>query len=249
MVPDSVPDDQLLRRVASGDSEAFAALFRRRQGDVYRFALHMTASPAVADDVTQETFLAVMRDAGRYHPERATVAAWLCGIARNHVRRRLERDWRLQSLDGPGDDDAAVDDERLIVDDNVLRDLTRAERIAALRQAILALPIRYREVVVLCDLQELSYVEAAAASGCAIGTVRSRLHRGRALLAARLSADPGFVVSDFRVRARLAPTERGSGEAVARTCDGDRADNAREAKEVRRPIELSRRARSIRNLA
>ncbi len=55
-----------MRRVAAGDAEAFAQLFRRCQGQVYRFALHMTASPAVAEDVTQDVFLAVMSDAGRY---------------------------------------------------------------------------------------------------------------------------------------------------------------------------------------
>src|SRR6185312_14979021 len=92
------PDADLVARVASGDREAFAVLFRRRQRDVYRFALHMTASPSVAEDVTQEVFLAVMRDAGRYDSNRATVIAWLCGIARNQVRRRLERDRMLHPV-------------------------------------------------------------------------------------------------------------------------------------------------------
>jgi len=185
MHSDAPSDDQLLGRVAAGDAEAFTALFRRRQGDVYRFALHMTASPAIADDVTQETFLAVMRDAQRFEPGRATVVAWLCGIARNHVRRRLERDRALQSLDLGADD---LDLEaRLATDHDPLGDLTRAERLATLREAVLTLPFRYREAVVLCDLQELSYADAATALGCALGTVRSRLHRGRALLAKKLT--------------------------------------------------------------
>src|SRR5262245_11921144 len=106
MQTDPVTDAELLNRVVGGDVEAFATLFRRRQGEVYRFALHMTASPAAADDVTQETFLAVMRDAARYEPQRASVAAWLCGIARNQVRRRLERDRLLEPLD---DEDSSVD--------------------------------------------------------------------------------------------------------------------------------------------
>jgi len=185
MHSDAPPDDQLLGRIATGDADAFTALFRRRQGDVYRFALHMTASPAIADDVTQETFLAVMRDACRFEPGRATVTAWLCGIARNHVRRRLERDRPLQSLD-LGTDNPDMD-ARLATDDDPLGDLTRAERLEALRDAVLTLPLRYREAVVLCDLQELSYAEAATAIGCAVGTVRSRLHRGRALLTRKLT--------------------------------------------------------------
>jgi RNA polymerase sigma-70 factor (ECF subfamily) len=65
--------------------------------------------------------------------------------------------------------------------------MTRAEGIARVRRAVLSLPVRYREVIVLCELQELTYAEAAQALGCAIGTVRSRLHRARALLAGKLS--------------------------------------------------------------
>ncbi len=187
MLPDT-PDDQLLVLAARGDAEAFALLFRRRQGDVYRFALHMTASPSIADDVTQETFLSVMRDAGRYEAARATVAAWLCGIARNHVRRRLDRDRRLQPFaDLPNDESTSAFDP-VALDQDPLGDLTRAERIDALRDAILALPVAYREAVVLCDLEEMSYLDAANALGCALGTVRSRLHRGRALLASRLTS-------------------------------------------------------------
>ena len=186
MAADDTPDDQLLTRVARGDADAFSLLFRRRRGDVYRFALHMTGRPAVADDVTQDTFLALMRDAGRYDAARASVIAWLCGIARHHVLRRFERERPMQTVDI--EDDLVVD-RSLAIDASVLGELTRAEQVEAVRQAVMTLPVRYREAVVLCDLQELSYADAAAALGCAIGTVRSRLHRGRALLAAKLAAE------------------------------------------------------------
>ena len=186
MLSDHIPDAELVRRLAAGDVGAFETLFQRRQGEVFRFALNMTASRSIAEDVTQETFLAVMRDAARYDAGRATVTAWLCGIARNHVRRRLERDRRLRPF-GDEDWDDAQDAGQLLAEDDPLADLTRAERVDAVRDAILSLPVRYRETVVLCDLEELSYVDAAAALGCALGTVRSRLHRGRALLAERLS--------------------------------------------------------------
>lgn len=186
MPSDELQDGELISRVAAGDAEAFAVLFRRRQGQVYRFALHMTASPSIAEDVTQEVFLALMSDAGRYDAARASVAAWLCGIARNHVRRRAERDRPLQSI-GDGEDDESLEDV-LTVDADALGDLTRAESIEALREAVLRLPVKYREAVVLCDLQEMSYADAASALGCAVGTVRSRLHRGRALLAVKLAA-------------------------------------------------------------
>jgi RNA polymerase sigma-70 factor, ECF subfamily len=186
MSSDQLQYSELIGRVAAGDAEAFALLFRRCRGQVYRFALHMTASPSIAEDVTQEVFLAVMSDAGRYDAARASVAAWLCGIARNQVRRRAERDRLLQPL-GDGDEDESVE-AMLAPDADTLGDLTRAESIVALREAVLTLPVRYREAVVLCDLQEMSYADASSALGCAVGTVRSRLHRGRALLAVKLAA-------------------------------------------------------------
>jgi len=181
-------DAALLERAARGDAEAFASLFRRRQADVYRFALHMTASPSIADDVTQDVFLTVMREAGRYEAQRATVIAWLCGIARNHVRRRLERDRMLQPFDEDESSDEGIVDMTRVDDGNLLEDLTKAESLEALHRAVLSLPVRYREALVLCDLQELTYAEAAVAVGCAIGTVRSRLHRARTLLASKLTA-------------------------------------------------------------
>jgi RNA polymerase sigma-70 factor, ECF subfamily len=173
-----------MARIAAGDAHAFTELFRRRQGEVFRFALHMTASQPVAEDVTQDVFMAVMEDAKRYEAGRAPVVAWLCGIARNFVRRRLERDRALLPL---AEEESGLESDHPSVQ-HPLDDLTRAEQVEKLRRAIRTLPIRYREVVVLCDLQETSYVDAAEALGCAVGTVRSRLHRARALLASKLTA-------------------------------------------------------------
>jgi RNA polymerase sigma-70 factor (ECF subfamily) len=183
-LPDYGSDDALLARLATGDEAAFTALFRRRQGDVYRVALLMTGSPAAAEDVTQDVFLAVMSDAGRYETGRSSVKAWLCGIARNHARRRLERDGRNVPLVEDGDSETAA----VAVHPDPVGDLANTQRVAALRRAIMNLPLRYREVVVLCDLEEISYADAAEALGCAVGTVRSRLHRARALLAAKMRA-------------------------------------------------------------
>jgi RNA polymerase sigma-70 factor (ECF subfamily) len=177
-------DDTLLAGIAAGRPDALTALFRRRHADIYRFALHMSGTPATADDVTQDVFLIVMRDAPRYEAGRSSVAAWLRGIARNCVRQRLDRDSRLESLAATPEDDGALP----VVQPDPLGDMSRVERIAMLRRAVLALPVRYREVVVLCDLEELTYAEAADALECAIGTVRSRLHRARAMLAIRLAA-------------------------------------------------------------
>jgi len=76
----------------------------------------------------------------------------------------------------------------MIAEGDPLDDLTRGETIQSLRDSILALPPHYREVIVLCELHEMSYIEAANVVGCAVGTVRSRLHRARGLLLERLRA-------------------------------------------------------------
>jgi RNA polymerase sigma-70 factor, ECF subfamily len=244
MNPEPLHDDELLRRVARGDADAFGSFFRRHRGDVYRFALHMTASGAVADDVTQDTFLAVMRDASRYESGRATVTAWLCGIARNFVRRRFDRERPFQPLD------EASDDERLLaIDEDPLGDLTRAEHVEAVRRAVLSLPVRYREAVVLCDLQELSYVDAAHALGCAVGTVRSRLHRGRTLLASKLA--PGPDVASRLKRTEVASADVASGFSRTNVHPGpDPLSEATDVKDRRsQPIKLARVVSSARNLA
>jgi RNA polymerase sigma-70 factor (ECF subfamily) len=179
-------DDELIGRIAAGDREAFARLYRERRPDVYRFAVHMCGSAVQAEDVVQDVFLAVIEDASRYRPGRSGVLPWLLGIARNHVRR-----WRgrrpVEPL--PGDDTA--EGRRLAAESNPVGDLTRERQEAALARALLALPARYREAIVLCDLQELSYEATASVLGCAVGTVRSRLHRGRARLARELGGSDG----------------------------------------------------------
>lgn len=183
---DGTADDELLEKIAAGDAGAFTTLFRRHQPLVYRFALHMTGSRTVAEDVTQEVFLAVMSDAARYQAGRSTAVSWLCGIARNHAWRRLDRDRRLVALVEDEEGEHAAEDEA----PHPLEAITRAEEVEALHRALLTLPVPYREAIALCDLQELNYVDAAAALDCAVGTIRSRLHRGRALLAAKMRSDP-----------------------------------------------------------
>jgi RNA polymerase sigma-70 factor, ECF subfamily len=178
---DQRSDDQLIENVAEGDSRALVTLFRRRRLELYRFALHMTGREATAEDITQEVFMTVMRDAARFDAARGSALSWLCGITRNLVRRRLERDRFLQPLPEDAETLPAAPDAA-----DPIGDLARAERVGLVRRAVMSLPVRYREVVLLCDLHELSYNDAAAALQCAVGTVRSRLHRGRALLADKM---------------------------------------------------------------
>lgn len=176
-------DNELLRQMLAGDEEALAQLYRRRQAGVYRFALQMSGSKSIAEDVTQEVFLFLMREGHVFDPARGALSAFLLGVARNHVLRRLRVDYLLSPLDADDDEGPVM---QVGTDLCPLDDLTRAETIEAVRKAVLSLPPKYREVVVLCELQDVSYVETAEILGCAIGTVRSRLHRARALLLTKL---------------------------------------------------------------
>jgi len=177
-------DSELLRLMLAGDEEALSVLYSRRQGGIYRFALQMSGSKSVAEDVTQEVFLFLMREGHVFDPSKGAVSAFLFGVARNHVLRRLRTEHLLAPLGEDSDDDAAF--LQPSTDMCPLEDLTRAETIESVRKAVLSLPAKYREVVVLCELQDVSYGETAEILGCAIGTVRSRLHRARALLLAKL---------------------------------------------------------------
>ena len=181
-------DEELLRLTVAGDADAFTTLYRRRQAGIYRFALQMCGSEGIAEDVTQEVFMTLMRESQIFDPSRGTLAAYLYGIARNQVLRRLEKERHFVALvdDTLEEGSAAPSEQAATAAHDPLAELTRHELIESVQQAVLALPAHYREVVVLCELHEMSYAEAAATLGCAVGTVRSRLHRARAMLVERL---------------------------------------------------------------
>jgi RNA polymerase sigma-70 factor (ECF subfamily) len=178
-------DSELLQSMLAGEEEALAALYRRRQGGIYRFALQMCGSKVLAEDVTQEAFMVLIRDGQTFDPERGSLNGFLMGVARNLLLRRLQRERFYVPMDEDSDNEATTH-KSFLTAGGPLEDLSRTEAITSVRTAVLALPERYREVVVLCDLQEMSYVEAAEILSCAVGTVRSRLHRARALLIEKL---------------------------------------------------------------
>jgi RNA polymerase sigma-70 factor, ECF subfamily len=169
-------DVRLLADVAAGVEQAFVDLYKRRHQDVYRFAFAMAKSRSFAQDVTQEVFLNVLENASRFDSAKGSVRAWLFGCARYVTldRLRLERRW---TDDMPPELATPDSDERLFAD----------QRVERLHAAIARLPVEYREALVLVELQELTYAETAIVLDCPVGTVRSRLHRGRALLAAMLA--------------------------------------------------------------
>lgn len=185
----STNDEELLRRMIAGDADAFEQLYDRRQTGIYQFALRMSGSPVLAEDVVQDVFLEFMRDARLFDSSRGTVAGYLMGMARHRILRRLERERRFVSFAEPDErerESPANAEERLIVEHNPHDDFELREMVETVRQAILSLPEHYREVVVLCSLHEMNYEQTAEVIGCPVGTVRSRLNRARAMLVEKL---------------------------------------------------------------
>ena len=171
-------DNDLLERFRAGDREAFTSLYRVHQASVFRFAMLITGDEIKAADVTQDVFIWLIHHAAKFDPARGHLGSFLAGVARKFLQRRRGEELRWATLDETllvAQESGACDDDRDAGSD--------AE---ALRKAIMALPEKYREVVVCCDLEEKSYEEAAEVIGCAVGTVRSRLHRARTLLARKL---------------------------------------------------------------
>jgi RNA polymerase sigma-70 factor, ECF subfamily len=179
-------DEGLLGQMIAGDEEAFTQLYRRKHPAIYRFALHMSGNAALAEDVTQEVFMAIIRDAGRFDPERGSVGGFLFGIARNHLRKRWEQEQRFVPFDGDGEEARPAVSTNGNGSGRLGDNRYDDEAMQRLRRAITTLPENYREALVLCELQEMSYDEAAAALECPVGTVRSRLHRARALLTEKM---------------------------------------------------------------
>ena len=175
-------DDELLRLMRTGDEDAFILLYRRCHAGIYRFVLQMCGSPALAEDITQDVFLVLIRGTESFDAARGSLNAFLYGVARNQMLHRLRRERFYVPLEM---DDSVGD----CTNSKPLDEVTKTEMVDAVRRAVLSLPERYREVVVLCDLEELSYVESAHILGCAVGTVRSRLHRARALLLEKLQPE------------------------------------------------------------
>jgi len=176
-------DDVLLRQAAKGDEGAFVALYRRHQASLFRYSLRMTGSAWAAEEIVQDVFMTLIRQPKKYDAEKGEVGAFLFGVTRNRVMKYLERVPRELPLDPQLESGTTNEPVDMLTPAFCAE---RHERVEQVRDAVQSLPAEFREAVVLCELEELSYEEAAQRSGCPIGTIRSRLHRGRALLMARL---------------------------------------------------------------
>ena len=178
-------DGELHRAALAGSGEAMAALYRRHGGLVYRFTVQMSRNDAVAEEITQEVFLALLTQIDRFDAKRGELSTWLCGIARRQLWKYLERRYGVAMLDI--DDESTA--EMQCPNDGPAEILLRREAVAAVRAGMDELPAALREVVILCSLEEMSYEQAAQVLSVPVGTVRSRLHRAKARLAGLLRGE------------------------------------------------------------
>lgn len=187
---DPTEDLRLLAEMRRGNNAAFEALYRRHQGPLYRFALLRCGSADTAADVVQEIFLALLSDSLKFDPARGALQGFLFGVARNLLLKREEARSRYVSTRR---DDGAEDQDDLLADPAPapLEKLLASQRAEQVRAALQALAPHYRDVVILYEMHDLSYVEIANVCNVDIGTVRSRLSRARARLAVLLEEDAG----------------------------------------------------------
>ena len=174
----------LVENLRARDAAAFDTLVNRFSGDVYALLYRLTSDPEEAADLTQETFLRALRSAKNFRGE-SELKTWLFRIAINESRNRF-RWWKRRRRDQTLSLDATVGDSTTqvweTISDNSIspeEEVLRRERTKALNEALGTLKSIYREAIVLCDIEGLSYEECAEALETNIGTVKSRISRGR----------------------------------------------------------------------
>lgn len=175
-----------LQALRGGDLRAIDTLYASEAPRVYRYALALCGNPGWAADATQEAFVALALRPAAFDPARGALGAYLAGVARH----ALAAHWRLAQREEPLPEDEGADTvEGDAPSPETL--LVRAQDGRAVWAALRRLPASFREAVVLVDLQERPYAEAAAIAGIELNTLRTRVHRGRRQLADLLDADPG----------------------------------------------------------
>ena len=171
---DERTDPQLMERTAAGDREAFAEIMRRHQDMVFAVALRMMRNRQAALDATQDTFLTLLRKADRYAGN-AQLSTWLYRVATNKCLDHLRRQRRRRADPLSDDHDTA--------DASAAAPLEAIDLRSDIRAAMASIPDHYRAAVVLSDVEELSIGEIGAVLGLPAGTVKSRIFRGRRMLA------------------------------------------------------------------
>jgi RNA polymerase sigma factor (sigma-70 family) len=174
-------DTERMARLAAGDTGALRELYEKHGRALLRFSSAMCRSRQAAEDLVHDTFVALLRGPHLFDPAQGTAFNYLCGVLRHRISRHFRQQKRWVTL--VDDDSAAAAHDASPADE-----IARSEVSAEFRRAMLELPLQHREIIALCDLEELPYHAVAAILQCPIGTVRSRLHRARALLTIRLAS-------------------------------------------------------------
>ena len=171
---DNAAEADLLRKAGQGDEGAFLEIYERHRTPVFRFAARMLGSTTLAEDVTQECFLSVIRKPEMYRPEGASLRTYLCAAARHLALRDLRRRGVEVAADAIPDDPPGPPGA-----EEPLQRLIDEEAGEAVRRAVEALPPLQKEALVLFEYEEMDLAEIATVAGCDVGTVKSRLHRAR----------------------------------------------------------------------
>jgi RNA polymerase sigma-70 factor (ECF subfamily) len=174
-------DAEYVAQLVAGNGGALRPLYERHGRALLRFSAAMCRSRQSAEDMVHDTFVELMREPANFDPTLGSVFAYLCGVLRHRISHHFRQQKRWVALDEDGEAPAQVHDAP-----GPAEEIARNELTAAFRRAMLELPLPHREVIALCDLEELPYTTVASILDCPVGTVRSRLHRARALLTIRL---------------------------------------------------------------
>lgn len=177
-------DAEHMVRLAAGDPGALRELYERHGRALLRFSSAMCRSRQAAEDLVHDTFVALLREPCLFDPAQGSVFAYLCGVLRHRVSRHYRQQKRWVALDD-GDEGSLAHDRAA---PEPADEIASSQVTAAFRRALLEMPLKHREIIALCDLEELPYQTVASILDCPIGTVRSRLHRARALLTLRLAS-------------------------------------------------------------
>jgi RNA polymerase sigma-70 factor, ECF subfamily len=190
-VHNSLAESEFVERLTAGDPAAFDLLINRYSADIYALLFRLTEDREEAGDLMQETFMSALRSIGSFRGD-SELKTWLFRIAINHSRNR-HRWWKRRKRNRTVSLDASLGESDLRLIETLESGVAdpeaaalRRERELSLRQALAEIPEIFREAVVLCDIEGHSYHEISDLLGVSIGTVKSRIARGREELRTRL---------------------------------------------------------------
>jgi RNA polymerase sigma-70 factor (ECF subfamily) len=172
-LPDRITDELLLEKAGGGDQTAFLLLYERYRNPIFRFSYRLVGSVEVAEDITHDCFLSLIRKPWNFEPSRGSLRTYLYAAARNLAMKHFRGSGREMAIDDLAEHPPAPRK------DEPLRRVLDEELVAKVREAVADLPPLQREALVLFEYEGLSMSEIAMIVGSDVGTVKGRLHRSR----------------------------------------------------------------------